>query len=229
MERDIEPTPRDPATLVGGGGTVLVLASGRADYRATDPGTAASLYVTTDGRAGAIDDAGPAREPGRFGHVEAGAGGTRSAAGTDPTPAGAGTEPVGPGPGDGAGVGTDWFSRVADPTDLPTVARHVDTHLDRLRGDGAGVRLYFDSLDPYVGTDAVAGPALFRFLHVVTSRVRSAGGFGQFYLDPARDEEFARSLEPLFDAVVEPASTGDGAGWDYRAPSPPAGTAPRYD
>ncbi|MFB6250469.1 MAG: hypothetical protein ABEI27_02065 [Halobellus sp.] len=47
-------------------------------------------------------------------------------------------------------------------------------------------------------------PAVYRFLHVLTSRLAATGGTGQFYLDPlAQDEQTVELLTTLFDAVVE--------------------------
>jgi hypothetical protein len=44
----------------------------------------------------------------------------------------------------------------------------------------------------------------FRFLHVVTGRVKTVGGTGHFHLDPeAHDTQTLATLKGLFDAVVE--------------------------
>lgn len=63
----------------------------------------------------------------------------------------------------------------------------------------------FPSLEALL-TDADTETA-FRFLHVLTRRIASAGGVGRFSLDPdALDERTARTLEPMFDSVssIEP-------------------------
>jgi hypothetical protein len=44
----------------------------------------------------------------------------------------------------------------------------------------------------------------FRFLHVVTGRVKTVGGIGHFHLDPeAHDPQTLATLKGLFDAVIE--------------------------
>jgi len=54
----------------------------------------------------------------------------------------------------------------------------------------------------------------FRFLHVVTGRVKTANGVGHYHLDPeAHDRQTLATLKGLFDAVVE--VEGDG-GWSIQ-------------
>ena len=49
----------------------------------------------------------------------------------------------------------------------------------------------------------------FRFLHVVTGRVKTVGGVGHYHLDPeAHDTQTIATLKGLFDAVIE--LEGDG-------------------
>ena len=44
----------------------------------------------------------------------------------------------------------------------------------------------------------------FRFLHVVTGRVKTVGGIGHYHLDPeAHDPQTLATLKGLFDAVIE--------------------------
>jgi hypothetical protein len=44
----------------------------------------------------------------------------------------------------------------------------------------------------------------FRFLHVVTGRVKTVGGVGHYHLDPeAHDTQTLATLKGLFDAVIE--------------------------
>lgn len=44
----------------------------------------------------------------------------------------------------------------------------------------------------------------FRFLHVVTGRIKTVGGVGHFHIDPeAHDNQTLATLKGLFDAVVE--------------------------
>jgi len=49
----------------------------------------------------------------------------------------------------------------------------------------------------------------FRFLHVVTGRVKTANGVGHYHLDPeAHDRQTLATLKGLFDAVVEVGEDG---------------------
>ena len=54
----------------------------------------------------------------------------------------------------------------------------------------------------------------FRFLHVVTGRVKTVGGVGHFHIDPdAHDAQTLATLKGLFDAVVE---VNDDGSWDVQ-------------
>jgi hypothetical protein len=54
----------------------------------------------------------------------------------------------------------------------------------------------------------------FRFLHVVTGRVKTVGGVGHYHLDPeAHDNQTMATLKGLFDAVVEVDADGN---WDVQ-------------
>lgn len=49
----------------------------------------------------------------------------------------------------------------------------------------------------------------FRFLHVVTGRVKTVGGIGHYHLDPeAHDPQTLATLKGLFDAVIEVEADG---------------------
>lgn len=63
------------------------------------------------------------------------------------------------------------------------------------------LRVCFDSLVPLVSrydTETV-----FRFLHLVTGSVDRSRAMGHYHLPVSRNAETVRSLEPLFDAIVE--------------------------
>lgn len=65
----------------------------------------------------------------------------------------------------------------------------------------AELRLCFDSLTPLVSE--YDPDAMFRFLHLLTHRIRSVDGMAHYHLTSDRDDRTVALLEPLFDAVVE--------------------------
>ncbi|WP_458210438.1 DUF7504 family protein [Haladaptatus sp. NG-SE-30] len=64
----------------------------------------------------------------------------------------------------------------------------------------AELRLCFDSLIPLLSIDE---KLLFRFLHILIGRLKSANGMGHFHLPRAHTNAAVLRLESLFDAVVE--------------------------
>jgi len=71
----------------------------------------------------------------------------------------------------------------------------------------AQFRLCVDSLGPLL--EAHDERSVFRFLHAVTDDVRAVDGMGHYHLTMAPDEDAVRTLEPLFDAVVELRADGE--------------------
>lgn len=65
----------------------------------------------------------------------------------------------------------------------------------------AELRLCFDSLTPLVSE--YDPESIFRFLHLLTHRVRSVDGMAHYHLTTERSNRTVALLEPLFDAVVE--------------------------
>lgn len=63
------------------------------------------------------------------------------------------------------------------------------------------LRVGLDPLPSLLSSSDTA--SAFGFLHVLTEQIRSAGGMGHVRLPRARDAEIVRTLEPLFDAVLE--------------------------
>lgn len=73
--------------------------------------------------------------------------------------------------------------------------------VDGLEYEPGQLRLCFDSLVPLVSrydTETV-----FRFLHLVTGSLDRSRAMGHYHLPVSRNAESVRTLEPLFDAVVE--------------------------
>lgn len=65
----------------------------------------------------------------------------------------------------------------------------------------AELRLCFDSLTPLLSE--YEPETMFRFLHLLTHRVRSVDGMGHYHLTTDRNTRSVALLEPLFDAVIE--------------------------
>lgn len=168
------------------------------------------LFVTTDGQS-AAEPFLESPEPATAAHVAVGTETTRAAAAAT----------VGPSVrADAARAPTDaWYTRVEDQTDLASLGASIDDQLDRFEQydpSPGELRVCFDSLDSLV--DPLDEPKLFRFLHVVTNRVRVASGLGHFHLTAGADEQLTETLAPLFDAVVEQRRTPAGLAnrWRFR-------------
>lgn len=65
----------------------------------------------------------------------------------------------------------------------------------------AELRLCFDSLTPLISE--YDHETVFRFLHLLTHRVRAVDGMGHYHLTAERSSRAVAVLEPLFDAVIE--------------------------
>lgn len=103
-----------------------------------------------------------------------------------------------------------WYSRLDADDSLPTLAWHVNVHLSRFESADpvpGEIRVCFDSLDALDGTASTED--LFRSLHLVTHRIRAAGGIGHFHVSPGEGFRRARFI-PLFDAVIETRPGEDG-------------------
>ncbi len=98
---------------------------------------------------------------------------------------------------------------MATPADLASVGIELSDLLSTLDASGeAGTAVCFDSLTALLEhTDLQQA---FRFPHVVTDRVESAGAVGHYHVDPdAHDRETLATLEGLLDAVVTVDEDGD--------------------
>jgi hypothetical protein len=96
--------------------------------------------------------------------------------------------------------------------DLPSLERAVDDAIAAAGRDSlapAELRLCFDSLAPLV--DEHDEQTVVRFLHGLTSEIRSVRGMGHYHLPAALDSRVVRTLRPLFDGVVEIRTQGERA------------------
>ena len=100
----------------------------------------------------------------------------------------------------------DWrVATVENPSDLTGIGIELSELLSRIAGaadDDEPLTVCFDSITSLLQYADLQ--RTFRFLHVVTGRIKTAGGVGHFHIDPAAhtDQELA-TLKGLFDAIVE--------------------------
>lgn len=92
----------------------------------------------------------------------------------------------------------------SSPSDVTGIGIKVSDLIERFEEDPGvdGVRLYMDSISTLLMYSELQ--TVFRFLHVLTGRVRSIGGVGLYTMDPdMHDERDYSTLVQLFDSTVE--------------------------
>lgn len=100
---------------------------------------------------------------------------------------------------------------VSSTGDLTDIGIEVSRFLAEWDGDGHRTVVCFDSLTTLL--QYVDLQRAFRFLHVLTGRVRATDGLAHYHLDPtAHDERTTNTLKTLFDGLAE----WDGASWQIR-------------
>lgn len=105
-------------------------------------------------------------------------------------------------PGTGVSVET-----VANPGDLTGVGMRLSERLRGWADHDERTVVCFHSIDPLL--QYVDLSRLFRFLHVLTGRLRTIGAVAHFHLDPsAHDPQTVDILLHLFDAAVEVDGSG---------------------
>jgi len=94
---------------------------------------------------------------------------------------------------------------------LGTLGRAFVDRIDRLESetelDPASLRVCVDSVADLL--NAYDSEAVFRLVHVLSTRTRRSRGMGHYHLPISRESEAVRLFEPLFDAVVTLRSTDD--------------------
>jgi hypothetical protein len=106
----------------------------------------------------------------------------------------------------------DWtVETVENPGDLTGIGVELSELLSGMAGaagEDESVAVCFDSvtsLSQYADLQRT-----FRFLHVVTGRIKSAGASGHFHVDPeAHSDQDLATLKGLFDAIVEVRGDGE--------------------
>jgi len=91
---------------------------------------------------------------------------------------------------------------VSSPGDLTGLGIKLSQCLSAWDGQGAETTIRFDSLTTLLQFAELK--RAFRFVHVLTGRITSAGAVGYFHFDPsAHDEQTLATLRGLFDVVLE--------------------------
>lgn len=110
-----------------------------------------------------------------------------------------------PGRSDSTAVAID---RIDHPGDLMRLGVRISERLDELAGAGQRPVMCFHSLTTLL--QYVDVERLFRFLHILTSRVRQADGLAHYHLDRASlESETLGTLSRLFDATVDVVESGE--------------------
>lgn len=110
------------------------------------------------------------------------------------------------------GTDAQYAVRTVYPDDLTGLGIAVNESLPNAAATDRDPVVTFESVTAllqYVDTQRT-----FRFLHVLTSRIRAAGALGVFFIDPAaHDEQTVRTIDALFDTIVERDDDGE---WTVR-------------
>lgn len=105
--------------------------------------------------------------------------------------------------GSASAPGSETTVDHADPGELGLAISEAIGGFEATSGglSPAELRLCFDSLAPLLSEHDPE--TMFRFLHLLTHRVRSVEGMAHYHLTTDRGNRTIALLEPLFDAVIE--------------------------
>ena len=102
----------------------------------------------------------------------------------------------------GVGNGPVAISTLSSPGDLTGLGITITEHLRNWAGDGNEIAVCFDSLSTLLQYASLE--RAFRFLHVITGRLRSVDAIAHFHMDPGvHDDRDLNTIKTLFDAAVE--------------------------
>lgn len=109
----------------------------------------------------------------------------------------------------GDGVQVEYLS---SPGDLTGLGMIISKYLERWYDEGRKMALCFDSLTALLQYEELHN--VYRFLHLMTTRLAGADAHAHFHLDPAtQDEKAVSTLSSTFDALAR----YDGDDWDVRS------------
>ncbi|WP_435153599.1 DUF7504 family protein [Haladaptatus sp. DFWS20] len=112
---------------------------------------------------------------------------------------------------EGAGTDTEPETTVLTSRSLPRLGITISEVIDEFDRECGGLesgelRVCFDSLTPLL--EEYDQESVFRFLHILTARIRHVNGMAHFHLPAEMDSTIINTLAPVFDAVVEVRTTG---------------------
>ena len=100
----------------------------------------------------------------------------------------------------GASLPSEVTVRAVPPGDLTAVGAHANEFLSPVPGTDVPTFVWYDSISHAL--EHAPRSAVFRSLHRLSVRVRSAGGTGYYWLSSEVDTRTRAAFGPLFDAVV---------------------------
>lgn len=97
-----------------------------------------------------------------------------------------------------------FVSAVSDPTDLTGLGIQISQYLEKWAESDNQIIVYFDSLTILLNFAELN--RIYRFLHVLTGRIKSVDGRAYYRLDPdAHDKQTLSTIQNLLDGLIEPA------------------------
>lgn len=100
---------------------------------------------------------------------------------------------------------------LSSPGDLTGIGMVISKYLERWHEHDRGMSVCFDSLTTLL--QYAESRSVYRFLHLITTRLASADARAHFHLDPGtQDEQTVSTITSTFQAVAEL----DGDEWDVR-------------
>ena len=95
-----------------------------------------------------------------------------------------------------------FVTAIADPTDLTSLGIQISEYLEQWAGTDRQIIVYFDSLTVLLQFADLN--RVYRFLHVLTGRIKSVGGRAYYRLDPdAHDSQTKSKVQTLLDDTIE--------------------------
>lgn len=95
---------------------------------------------------------------------------------------------------------------VPDPADVSTLKEYIRAYFNKWTGNGQQTVIYLDSLAPVL--QSLGLDATYKFLHILTGRIKSINGYGYYLMRPEADNpELDNLLRDLVDEWIELSET----------------------